>query len=347
MRNLCLMIGAATMAFAAPALAQHGNGKGNGNGHGNGGGGPPAGHGNGKFKGPGDDRGGPKMARGNPGHSNPHLDRGPDRGPAMMADRGPGNGNGKGRGKGHGPDKRLPDADEIGVREVARGNIRPDRGDDRFRYDPDQGGRYYAAARGLIDGCPPGLAKKNNGCLPPGQARKIFGNAAPVDNWYGDWSRYRNSGQYDWRYDNGYLYRINSSTNMVSAFLPLLGGALFGGNAWPTNYAPQNYQVSPYYSRYFGYNDGLDYRYADGAILGVNPQTQTIDGIAALLTGNQWNVGSPMPAGYDLYNVPPAYRNQYLDSPTSMYRYSDGYVYQVDPKTQLVQQAIQLLGNVL
>ena len=130
-------------------------------------------------------------------------------------------------------------------------------------------------------------------------------------------------------------------------FGPASGYILYGGNAWPTNYAPQNYQVSPYYSRYFGYNDGLDYRYADGAILGVNPQTQTIDGIAALLTGNQWNVGSPMPAGYDLYNVPPAYRNQYLDSPTSMYRYSDGYVYQVDPKTQLVQQAIQLLGNVL
>jgi len=50
-----------------------------------------------------------------------------------------------------------------------------------------------------------------------------------------------------------------------------------------------------------------------------------------------------MPAGYDVYNVPYAYRSQYRDSPNSLYRYNDGYVYQVDPTTQLVQAAIQLL----
>ena len=27
---------------------------------------------------------------------------------------------------------------------------------------------------GLIAGCPPGLAKRNNGCLPPGQAKKRY-----------------------------------------------------------------------------------------------------------------------------------------------------------------------------
>jgi hypothetical protein len=26
-----------------------------------------------------------------------------------------------------------------------------------------------------VGGCPPGLAKKNNGCMPPGQARKLLG----------------------------------------------------------------------------------------------------------------------------------------------------------------------------
>jgi len=31
---------------------------------------------------------------------------------------------------------------------------------------------YYAGERRAGKGCPPGLAKKNNGCLPPGQARK-------------------------------------------------------------------------------------------------------------------------------------------------------------------------------
>ncbi len=31
--------------------------------------------------------------------------------------------------------------------------------------------RYYAGVRAK-GGCPPGLAKKNNGCMPPGQAKK-------------------------------------------------------------------------------------------------------------------------------------------------------------------------------
>ena len=32
--------------------------------------------------------------------------------------------------------------------------------------------RYYAEHYGGGKGCPPGLAKKHNGCMPPGQARK-------------------------------------------------------------------------------------------------------------------------------------------------------------------------------
>ena len=31
---------------------------------------------------------------------------------------------------------------------------------------------YYGERYGHAKGCPPGLAKKNNGCLPPGQAKK-------------------------------------------------------------------------------------------------------------------------------------------------------------------------------
>lgn len=41
------------------------------------------------------------------------------------------------------------------------------------RHDGRHGG-YYADSRvAYAGGCPPGLAKKNNGCLPPGQAKKI------------------------------------------------------------------------------------------------------------------------------------------------------------------------------
>ena len=50
-----------------------------------------------------------------------------------------------------------------------------------------------------------------------------------------------------------------------------------------------------------------------------------------------------MPQGYEVYNVPYSYRDQYADGPDSNYRYSDGTIYQVDPTTQLIQAAIQLL----
>jgi hypothetical protein len=38
---------------------------------------------------------------------------------------------------------------------------------------------YYAGKRGP-GGCPPGLAKKNNGCLPPGQASKRYAVGRPL-----------------------------------------------------------------------------------------------------------------------------------------------------------------------
>jgi Ni/Co efflux regulator RcnB len=45
---------------------------------------------------------------------------------------------------------------------------------------------YYASAGKGGKGCPPGLAKKNNGCLPPGQAKKWnVGQPLPSDVvWY-------------------------------------------------------------------------------------------------------------------------------------------------------------------
>ena len=44
-----------------------------------------------------------------------------------------------------------------------------------------------------------------------------------------------------------------------------------------------------------------------------------IGSVVGLLTGDGWNVGAPAPLGYDLYNVPASYRDQYADSNTSAY----------------------------
>ena len=63
-----------------------------------------------------------------------------------------------------------------------------------------------------------------------------------------------------------------------------------------------------------------------------------------MLTGSDWAVGQPMPAGYDFYNVPPEFRGRYADRPDAWYRYSDGYVYRVNPTDRLIQEAVQLLS---
>jgi hypothetical protein len=293
-------VAAAALALPAAALAQNGNGKGNGNGNGNGRGQAE------RVQDRADDRGDRGRGRGREDRAEVRVDR--DR--VVIRDRREVRG-------------RDRDRDRIVVRDVIR---------DRDGRPPvvileDRG-------RGLINGCPPGLAKKNNGCLPPGQARQIV--RKDWDDWY--WSRMREEGR--WRYDDGYVYRLRNDGG-VSGWLPVLGGALGLGNVWPQQYG---YQAAPtYYTDYYRLNRPYDYRYADGVLYGVDPQTQAINSVVALLTGQQINVGQRMPAGYDIYNVPYAYRNQYVDGPDAWYRYNDGYVYQVDPTTQLVQAVIQLL----
>ena len=178
--------------------------------------------------------------------------------------------------------------------------------------------------------------------LPPGQARQIQARQLQAPRSWGDWYPVRYYGDsYDWRYGNGSLYRIGDG-GLVSAIVPLLGGALFGGQLWPTQYT--DYAVPTYYDRYYGFDDGSDYRYAQNAIFEVDPQSNMIEGVVALLTGDPWTVGQRMPAGYDFYNVPPDWRGRYADTPDSWYRYSDGYVYEVDPTTQLVRAVIELIA---
>ena len=198
---------------------------------------------------------------------------------------------------------------------------------------------FDRAQRGLIDGCPPGLAKKNNGCMPPGLAKRDddrrFRTYRP--DWWGL------GGLRDGRYiyDDGYLLRLNG--DRVGGYVPLLGGALSVGNRWPEYYSP--FDAPPYYVDYFDLGGPDRYRYADRVLYRVDPSTAAITSIAALLTGDDIQIGAPMPLGYDIYNVPYAYRDRYYDSADANYRYSDGYIYQVDPATRLVTAAIELMAS--
>jgi hypothetical protein len=86
------------------------------------------------------------------------------------------------------------------------------------------GTRLYALdARGA---CPPGLAKKNNGCMPPGQAKKLFNVGQRYDHRYGHAWRYdqipyhlRSQYRFDpsgrYYYRDGYLYQVDPRTMLV------------------------------------------------------------------------------------------------------------------------------------
>ena len=93
-------------------------------------------------------------------------------------------------------------------------------------------GRAYAHGYGYgIGGCPPGLAKKYNGCLPPGQAKKLYrGERYPG---YGTLYGYRRIPYsirtryalhpYDrYYYYGGYLYRVNPRTMLIEQVISAL-----------------------------------------------------------------------------------------------------------------------------
>jgi hypothetical protein len=72
---------------------------------------------------------------------------------------------GHGKGKGQGQAKHAS-MKHGGVKNTAKARA------DRGVITSDRAGRYYALdARGS---CPPGLAKRNNGCMAPGQAKKLY-----------------------------------------------------------------------------------------------------------------------------------------------------------------------------
>jgi Ni/Co efflux regulator RcnB len=77
--------------------------------------------------------------------------------PALAKDKGEGHGHGKGHEK---QEERAERRDDVRAGAYFRDEHR------------EAARRYYVEHYGTAKHCPPGLAKKNNGCMPPGQARK-------------------------------------------------------------------------------------------------------------------------------------------------------------------------------
>jgi hypothetical protein len=340
MRSLILLAGTAALALAAPAAADKGGG-----GHGQGGGhAAKAEHGGG--------HGGGKPARAEHGGGQamhaPRTQRAERQ--AFRAER-PAR-----------AERRTFHAERparVERQAVRRDDFRrEDRRDDRFVRrgfeDRRDGDRLYRdddrRFAGYGRSCPPGLAKKHNGCLPPGQAKKRFGVGERFDRSWSDGYRipaayrrvYYDSPDYSYRYDDGgYIYRTDRGSDLISAIIPLLGGGFGIGQPLPAGY--DVYNVPMQYRDTWYDNDDYRYRYGDNAIYRVDNQSGMIDGIVALL-GGDLNVGERLPSGYDAYNLPMDYRDQYQDGDDYLYRYADNNIYQVDAKTQLIQAIVQMLA---
>jgi hypothetical protein len=81
-------------------------------------------------------------------------------------------------------------------------------------------------------GCPPGLAKKHNGCLPPGQAKKLYRG----ERWrsgYGTYysynripydlrRRYALSSRYRYYYSGGTIYVVDPRTMLIAQVISAL-----------------------------------------------------------------------------------------------------------------------------
>ena len=81
-------------------------------------------------------------------------------------------------------------------------------------------------------GCPPGLAKKHNGCMPPGQAKKYYSRGERIP---GDWryvqysalpdayrSRYRYNDDYRYYYNDGRVYAVDPTTLLIQSVINIL-----------------------------------------------------------------------------------------------------------------------------
>ncbi len=340
-------ISAAVAAIALVVGAAHAQGQGQGRGNDRGGGQPAEAGQQGGERGGGQGQGNAERGNRGQGDDGPSMTqstRGSEQrgnnGSAMREERGGGNADRGDANRGNERAVERAAADNRG-----RGNdnrVSDNRAVVIDRRDGDRGAdivrvRDFArlAPRGLIEGCPPGLARKNPPCVPPGQVRNLFGWDRPDF-----WGLTLGDGRYF--YDDGYLIRYAPSGGILG-YIPLLGGALAVGNAWPNYYEP--FAMPVYYERYYGLGPYDSYRYADNVIYRVDPETAAITSVAALLTGDDFAIGRPMPLGYDVYNVPWGYRDRYIDGPDSYYRYADGYVYQVDPETRLIAAAIELLAS--
>ena len=211
----------------------------------------------------------------------------------------------------------------------------PDTPDYYYRYGD---GYLYQVDRGtsLIDALIPLIA---GGFLPGQYLPNSYMNSY-VPGYYGFNSFYPDYGNVCNRYYQGVVYQVDCDDGYVENVIPMYAGGYGVGQILPSAYSYYNVPVQ-YRSLYYDTPD-YGYWYSPGAIYQYDTRSSMITSVAALLSPG-FTIGRPLPMGYDVYNVPYDYRATYYDTPNAWYRYSNGYIYQVDPVTQLVTAIVASL----
>jgi hypothetical protein len=174
----------------------------------------------------------------------------------------------------------------------------------------------------------------------PGQYLPSPYMASYVPSYYGFNSFYPDNGDLCNRYYDGVIYQVDCYDGMVENVIPVYAGGYGVGQLLPSAYTYYNVPIQ-YRSLYYNTPD-YGYWYAPGAIYQYDQRSSVITSVAALMSPG-FSVGQPLPIGYDVYNVPYDYRATYYDTPNAWYRYNNGYIYQIDPATQLVTAIVASL----
>jgi len=108
---------------------------------------------------------------------------------------------------------------------------------DKGNGQSDKANSQYQAhgtvSRAIDTGCPPGLAKKQNGCQPPGQARKNFARGTYLPREYSNYTAYRDIPEsyrsrivfvdrYRYIYQEDRVYIIDPTTRLIRDVIQLL-----------------------------------------------------------------------------------------------------------------------------
>jgi hypothetical protein len=211
----------------------------------------------------------------------------------------------------------------------------PDTSDYYYRYG---NGYLYQVDRSssLIDALIPLLA----GGFLPGQYLPASYMNSYVPAYYGFNSFYPDYNDVCNRYYYGVVYQVDCDDGYVENVIPMYAGGYGVGQLLPSAYIYYNVPTQ-YRSLYYDTPD-YGYWYSPGAIYQYDQRSSMITSVASLLSPG-FTVGQALPVGYNVYNVPYDYRATYYDTPDAWYRYNNGYIYQVDPVTQVVTAIVASL----